>query len=257
MSDIRQVNIDEKYIVRDKSSSDGTQIKYNMDNNWYKVDYFGGEGETEHLSSLLLSCTNLDSEKYVMYNTIKINGDPGCVSSDFRKDKADEFITLYRLYKNIYGKDLASVTSKMDYDDAIEYVIDFVKKSVGLDITSYLANVFWLDAIILNTDRHFNNYGIIMHGDEYFEAPIFDNGKSLLTGTNIDLKSSSLMEATGKVYSKSFSPNFSLNYNYLKQYCTIKLDKDRIFELLQTKANSVQKQVLEHQLRKLSHDSYT
>ena len=252
MSDKTQVNIDEKYIVRDKSSSDGSQIKYFIDNNWYKVDYFGGEGETEHLASLLLSCTNLDKEKYVMYNTVTINGDPGCVSLDFRKDKADEFITLYRLYKNIYGKDLASVTSKMDYDDAIEYVIDFVKKAVDLDITSYLANIFWLDAIILNSDRHFNNYGIIMHGDKYMEAPIFDNGKSLLTGSKTDLKATTLTEAIGKVYSKSFSPNFTLNYNYLKKHCTIKLDREKIFELLKTKADSVQKQVLEHQLRKLS-----
>lgn len=57
MSDKTQVNIDEKYIVRDKSSSDGSQIKYNIDDNWYKVDYFGGEGETEHLALLLLCCT--------------------------------------------------------------------------------------------------------------------------------------------------------------------------------------------------------
>lgn len=252
MSDKRQVSIEEKYLVRDKSSSDGSQIKYYMNNNWYKVDYYGGEGETEYLASLLLSCTNLDKEKFVMYKTVTINNSPGCFSSDFRKDKSDEFITLYRLYKNIYGNDLASVTSKMDYDDAIEYVIEFVKKYVGLDITTYLANVFWLDAIILNTDRHFNNYGIIMHGDEYFEAPIFDNGKSLLTGTNIDLESSSLMEATGKVFSKSFSPNFALNYNYLKQYCTIKLDRGKVFELLKSQSNSVQKQVLEYQLKKLS-----
>ena len=46
--------------------------------------------------------------------------------------------------------------------------------------------------------------------------------------------------------------NIDEKYNYyLKKYCTIKLDREKIFELLKTKADSVQKQILEYQLRKL------
>lgn len=248
MSSLNNITIDNKYLVRDKSSSDGSQIKYYMDHNWYKIDCYGGEGESEYLASLLLSCTDLDEKQYAMYERLVINEKDGCVSKDFRQSEDEEFITLYRLYKNIYGKDLASVTSKMDYDDAIEYVIDFVKEQTGLDITTYLANTFWLDAIILNTDRHFNNYGIIMSENGYREAPIFDNGKSLLTGLDIDINVMPISEAIRKAYSKSFSPDFKLNYNYLRKHCNIDLNVYQLLDVLSKQIDSRQKRVLEYQL---------
>ena len=47
--------------------------------------------------------------------------------------------------------------------------------------------------------------------------------------------------------------NIDEKYNYyLKKHCPIQLDREKIFELLKTKADSVQKQVLEYQLRKIS-----
>jgi len=252
MSELNKYHIEDEHLVRDKSSSDGAQIKYFMDNQWYKVDYYGGEGEAEFLSSLLLSCTNLSCDKYVKYEKAMINNEMGCVSHDFRKSVDEEFITLYRLYKNVNGRDLATVTSRMDYDDAIKYVIGFVKNQVGLDITNYLVNTFWLDSIILNTDRHFNNYGIIMCEDEYREAPIFDNGKSLFTGLNIDAVNTSMSELVKKTYSKAFSPNYKLNYNFLKEYCNINLDKDKLYNKLEDHENTLQKKVLIHQIEALN-----
>ena len=251
MYEIENYYIEDKYLVRDKSSSDGSQIKYFVDGKWYKVDYYGGEGEAEYLASELLSCTNIDISKYVKYDRLIINDMPGCVSDDFRNDEEEEFVTLYRLYKNVYGRDLATVTSKMDYDDAIMYVIDFVKKQTGLDITTYLANTFWLDSIILNTDRHFNNYGIIMSPDGYREAPIFDNGKSLLTGHSI--KSNSDIDKVIKgAYSKSFSPNFRLNYNYLKEYCTVTVNKEKMVNMINTLEDTLQMKVFKYQLSTVS-----
>ena len=53
--------------------------------------------------------------------------------------------------------------------------------------------------------------------------------------------------------SEKMQVNIDEKYNnYLKKHCTIKLDREKIFELLKTKADTVQKQVLEYQLRKLS-----
>ena len=40
---IPAIEIDERYLVRDSGTSDGTQIKYFKDNKWYKVDRYGGE----------------------------------------------------------------------------------------------------------------------------------------------------------------------------------------------------------------------
>lgn len=244
-----EITVDPSYIIRDYSTSDGSQIKYNHNDHWYKIDNYGGEADAECLSTILLDCSNLSAEQYVRYNKIIINGEQGCYCEDFRKDTSnDEFITFYRLFKNIRGYDLASITSKMDYDDAIQYVINFIDEVTGLDIRTYLANIFYLDEIILNTDRHFNNYGIIMSNNSYSLAPIFDNGKSLLVGSKIDLNTVSIDEAIKKAYSKSFSPYFGLNSHYLKEYRTISINKEKLNNLLAEYPDSIQKKVLIHQL---------
>lgn len=50
MSKTEKINIDNKYLVRDKNTSDGSQIKYFTNNKWYKIDYHGGEAESEYLA---------------------------------------------------------------------------------------------------------------------------------------------------------------------------------------------------------------
>lgn len=245
------IHLDTYNIVRDNSTSDGSQIKYYNDNKWYKIDNVGGEAESEVLTTILLECSNLPSEDFAHYSKILINSQPGCVSNDFRiLPENEEFITLYRLYKNVYGRDLASITFRMDYDDAIMYVIDFVNSTTGLDITTYLANTFFLDEIILNSDRHFNNYGIIMCENGYREAPIFDNGKALLTGQKYDA-SIPMEKLIKNVYSKSFSPSFALNSNFLKQHRSLEINKEKILERLKDYPDSLQKNVLLYQVNKL------
>lgn len=252
MYEFNNINIDNDYILRDSSTSDGSQIKYHFNNKWYKIDNLGGEAESEALSSMILECSNLNPTEYVHYQKILINGNIGCYSEDFRNNpETDDFVTLYRLYKNIYGRDLAVTTSKMDYDDAILYVIEFVRKIAGLDITTYLANIFYLDEIILNTDRHFNNYGLIISEEDFSLAPIFDNGRSLLTGYKFDSESSSLSETIKKTYSKSFSPDFRLNSKFLSSHRTMIIDKDKLMNRLDSWPDSIQKRVLILQIKKL------
>jgi hypothetical protein len=52
-----------------------------------------------------------------------------------------------------------------------------------LDIKDYLGKVATFDMLILNTDRHFNNLGIVADISQnlYKYAPVFDNGNSLLS----------------------------------------------------------------------------
>lgn len=66
-------------------------------------------------------------------------------------------------------------------EERIEYVIRFIDQSCGLNIHAYLSKVLTLDMICLNEDRHLNNLALIMRGNEFYPAPIFDNGVSLLT----------------------------------------------------------------------------
>ena len=213
---LQEITIDDRYAITDKGTSDGTQIKYFKDNTWYKLDRYGGEGEAEALASTILKLSGYPKKNYVTYQQALINGSPGCVSRNFlRKD--EQFITLYRLYMNLTGCDLAAVTQRMDYNDAIDFVLDFVLTSTAVDLHQYLADTFVLDELILNDDRHFNNLGLIFDGESFRPAPIFDNGKSLHVGT-----------LSGQPFAKAFSGSFSLNRAYLQDYATLTLNRSAI-----------------------------
>lgn len=222
--------INDSYLVRTSGTSDGTQDKYFKDDRWFKLDRYGGEGMAEYTASQILKLSGLNSEKFVEYVPCLINGKPGCYSENFLKED-DSFITLYRLYKNVTGKDLATVCSRMDYDDAIEYVINFVKQQTKLDIREYLANTFILDEMILNEDRHFNNLGIIYNGTSFNVAPIFDNGKSFLIGNKKAAEKELVKDKIAAAYSKSFSSDFSINSKYLKKWASLKIDESVISKL--------------------------
>ena len=114
----------------------------------------------------------------------------------------------------------------MDYDDAIEYTVNFIKEHTKLDIREYLANTFYLDMLILNEDRHFNNLGLIFDDKKFHIGPIFDNGKSFLIGNKKAKDCKKLDEKISHAYAKAFSPSFQTNYNYLKKYCTLKMNPE-------------------------------
>lgn len=227
---IEEFFIEDSFLVRISGTSDGTQDKFFKDDLWFKLDRYGGEGIAETSASIILKESGLDSSKFVTYTPCLINGKSGCYSKNFLSED-ESFITFYRLYKNVTGKDLAQVCSKMDYDDAIEYVINFIKQQTNLDIHEYLANTFALDKVILNEDRHFNNLGIIYTGTKFKAAPIFDNGKSFLIGNKKAMEKSSVEEKIKCAYSKSFSPSFETNAKYLEKYCTLKMNSSCIHNI--------------------------
>ena len=224
-SALEEFTISDEYLVRTSGTSDGTQDKYYKDGLWFKLDRFGGEGLAETAASLILKESGLSSNFFVEYHPCLINGKQGCYSKNFLKEN-ESFITLYRLYKNVTGRDLATVTSKMDYDDAIEYTVNFIKEHTKLDIREYLANTFYLDMLILNEDRHFNNLGLIFDEKKFHIGPIFDNGKSFLIGNQKAKDCKTLEEKIKHAYAKAFSPSFQTNYNYLKKYCTLKVNPE-------------------------------
>ena len=204
---LESFEIDEMYLVRTAGTSDGTQDKFFKDDMWFKLDRYGGEGIAETVASIILKHSGLDSDEFVEYHPCLINGKQGCYSKNFLS-KNDSFITLYRLYKNVTGKDLAAVTARMDFDDAIEYVLNFVKTQTNLDLHKYIANNLALDRIILNDDRHFNNLGVLFNESEFLPAPIFDNGKSFLIGNKNATNKTKLEEKIACSYSKCFNPSY-------------------------------------------------
>jgi hypothetical protein len=243
------INLDSEYMVITDGTSDGTQDKYFKDNIWYKTDRLGHEGEAEHLVSLLLSCSSLSQSEYVFYDRVIINGIEGCSSRNFLAH-GESFVTIYRLYSNVYGGDIAQKLATYDYDDAIEFVLSFTKEQTGLDLHRYLANLLMLDRIILNEDRNFNNFGVIFDGENFRTAPFFDNGKSLFVGNKKTDLYGDFDENSKLCFAKSFSGSFELNYAYLKEYSDLSFDTQKFKELLTMEPKSRRAELLLHRLIK-------
>ncbi len=88
-------------------------------------------------------------------------------------NKDTEFITCYQI-KN----DMKKHNNKEDYEDYIKLL-----ENKGIkDAREKLENMYILDFLIMNEDRHLNNFGIIRDVNtlQWLDvAPIFDNGQSL------------------------------------------------------------------------------
>lgn len=103
--------------------------------------------------------------QYVPYQLFKWKGKL-CSTCELFTSLNQSFITIGRLVKT----------------GGIIAVIDYYKK-LGDDFYQELVDMLVFDAIILNEDRHFGNFGLLIdnHTNKIIApAPIFDNGLSLL-----------------------------------------------------------------------------
>ncbi|MBQ4129676.1 MAG: hypothetical protein IJD68_07925 [Ruminococcus sp.] len=177
-------------IVKTKAtSSKGNQMKWLLNNCWYKQDHMGYEGLSEVVVSQLLKKSDVSG--FIEYEPIRIKYNltdkSGCLSRNFKSD--DEIIiTLERLYKQHKGRSLASKLSSLsDIEERIKYTVDFIESVTKLkNVGAYFAIMLQLDAFFLNEDRHTNNIAFIYNekSEEFTFCPYFDFGLSLLADTN-------------------------------------------------------------------------
>lgn len=246
--DMFDVRIGKEFLVDTDGTSDGTQLKYFHDGFWYKEDSAEREGIVEYYVSRLLSFSTLNEKDYVEYEYGKINGKGGCRSKNFLKDD-ESFITLERLHTNVEGRSVVDAFKPIrTMEKRIDYVLDFVNKVVGLDLYNYFKNVFTLDYITLNEDRHFHNLGIIMDGNQlYRAAPIFDNGKSLLndnTSRNLNLP---ISENVTRVVARPFSGLHEAMYRYFGKGFNVDIQSALLW--LKDEENNLYKRVLDYRLK--------
>ena len=244
-----EVNIDEKYIINQHGTSEGAQIKYYKDGFWYKIDNRGNEGLAEYLVSSMLRFSSLEDNEYVLYEQGIINGKPGCRSKNFL-DSNNELVTIYRLYMNEYGRNLAEVIASMEtMDERIEYVVRFIKECCGFDIKEYFSKVFTLDAIVLNEDRHFNNLALIAKDNSFEPAPLFDNGISLLTANLSVSAKASIEDNVKRVVARPFSGSFKNMREYFGD--GFSLDVEGALDWLSNESPSFERDVLIYQLKQV------
>ena len=107
---------------------------------------------------------------YVSYN-LEIVKDKVVSKCECFIDKNTELVSAYQILYN-----------NCDKDNAYEAYVDLLEKKGIKDARSSVENMFILDYIMLNEDRHLNNFGIIRNVetlDWIGTAPIFDTGESL------------------------------------------------------------------------------
>lgn len=244
---IEQIELGPEYLVYIDGTSDGTQDKYFKDGIWYKPDKLGTEGYNEYFASEILKCTNLDKFKYVEYKEVVINGVPGCRCSSFLKEN-EEYVSLYRLHKNITGRDIAAIFQRMDFDDQADFLVDFVKRETGVNINEMLGELMFIDGITLNDDRHMNNIGLIFDGKDFRPAPIFDNGKSFFCGNKHYDEMNSLKDNLRYVKSRPF---IATNALALKRFpVDIKINQDKLQAFLESQPDNIQKKVVSYTMKK-------
>jgi hypothetical protein len=249
---LHKYEISEEYRVFQEGTSDGTQDKYFYDGYWYKLDRYGGEGMAEFLAYRLMYRSNMNEGEYAEYEPCLINGRSGCRSPHFLK-RGDNLVTIYRLHQRVEGTMINDVVRDMKPSERAEYTVSFVKKSTGLDLRKYLARTFFIDALILNEDRHFNNLSVIFsQKDGFREAPIFDNGKSLLVGNPSVRERDPIEINVKKVVAQPFSGSHKKNFELFREWCDLKIDVDGLVRDLEKAQECYAKQVLLWQLEHIS-----
>lgn len=208
-----------------QGSSKGTQPKYYDQGFWYKVNRVGYEGLSERLVSTVLKHSNV--QNFVEYEQCTINGRAGCRSGNFLHE-GESFISFQRLYELYTGENLqGKMVMFSGVEDRMDFVKDFIESHTGFDCSKYLSEILTLDMLTLNTDRHFNNLGLIVNTDRdlYSAAPIFDNGNSLLSDwekfsedtleENIDLARSQPFSSSFGMQAKCAGFGLALDYEAL------------------------------------------
>lgn len=170
--------------------SKGNQWKWFADDIWLKTDYLGYESLSEVVVSEFLKHSNIDyfveyTPIYVEYNGTVMRG---CCSKSFMEEEWD-LITFerYHVLNTTFSlsKTLAQITNT---DARVKYTFDYYERLTGIkDLGSKLSQLFSVDALFLNEDRHTNNLSLIYDSVEkaYHLAPIYDNGAALFSDTKL------------------------------------------------------------------------
>lgn len=184
---------------RVSSSPKGNQPKWETGSLFYKQDNFPNECLAEYLVSLFLESSNCP----VPFIPYRLETRDICSSPNYKPRymlfpfaQMLTFELVFDVSKHRVGKGSPTfnywykqVWSRLSAKEKVDYVIDlFARYGVPLDDSlAYLTTMVELDTLVLNTDRHFNNFGLIYDLEEQQYKPmfLFDQGFSLAVGEGI------------------------------------------------------------------------
>ena len=95
------------------------------------------------------------------------------------------------------------VQDKEKYQYSYEDIIGMLQENLKLTDVEQTIELFWdmfiIDALIANFDRHGSNWGFIKKDNQYRISPIFDNGSSLFPQLNTDEKINAVLNDSEEI----------------------------------------------------------
>lgn len=213
-------------------SPKGNQPKWADSEYFYKQDNFPGESLSEYICSLFLESSNCD----IPFLTYRLT-QPYVTKSPNYKPRFtmlpfERLVAIYltetgykshlRTYKegviNYWYKQFWMRHSAAERLKFVLTVFNYFGVSEGESL-KYLTYMVELDTLVLNIDRHFNNFGLMYDYKEKRYKPmfLFDNGLSLCVGEG-QLGSLKDMTDLRKVKMQPFSSRLSSNRNVLPPF---------------------------------------
>lgn len=221
-------------LARVRSSPKGNQNKWVSPDGkfYYKQDKFSGDAVAEYLCSLILE----SSDNVVPFVPYRLDTPAICKSLNYkppyeylsfayllglvlREEPWYERVVVQKgsvfnyWYKNVWGK--------LSSQGRVNFVVTLFEK-YGVpreDSLRYLTVMVELDTLVLNVDRHFNNFGIMYDTSikRHVPALLFDQGMSLGVGADYF---GTLKDITDlrKIKMQPFSTRVSTNRSALLPY---------------------------------------
>lgn len=198
------------------STSKGNQAKWCFGNTFIKADSMGYEGLAEVIVSGLCEYSNLD---YVKYEECVIRDGSrrsvGCCCQSFLKDES-YVVSFAHILEQELGEDFSRHLGK-GFKEDFKFVCGVIHDVAGISVEQYVADCLFLDAVILNEDRHFNNLCLMCASGKYCVTPVFDNGLSLLSDLGAYDFYSDFIAQTKRVRAKPFVRDFGRQVRYLRE----------------------------------------
>lgn len=218
---INSGNSDSFDLISPDNTSDGWLKKKWIINNGKRILVKSGSNQyqQEPFNEVLASeiCKRLEIP-FVEYKIIKTENHFFSTCPDFIDTKT-ELVSAWNIL-TLFKKD----NSTSYFNHLLENCEKIGMKNIE-EIEKQLCQMFVLDFIIANTDRHFNNFGFIRNADttEWIGlAPVFDSGTSMFHDYILQNLRNPFMRESKKIKSEPFATNHHEQIKKLpiKEYCS-------------------------------------
>lgn len=219
-------------LISSESSSKGNVTKYTDGKLWIKTNHQGYEALAEVLSSRVVKALGFQTVEYkpcfISRNAYEVES--ACFSESFIENKTEYTIgRLLQQYGGFSNSDDMYETFRAipDVISRIRWVLDLLAPLGTMQYLVYaLAELIWIDSIILNEDRHLFNLVLLRDSKNRFQLINFDYGAALLSDLVDYPLAMPLQQAIYSVESKPFSRHFSSQLQAFQAYLPTSFSDD-------------------------------